>query len=239
MLNDLILATADQIRQAVPEKSGKEALLEKNIHNFCDQLLTENRGKGAALLSHGLTLSEGAKLTGVSASTISEGREKLNNPSALRQKTPKPSDATLEERQLFEDFVFATAQVRSGTIKERRLKENLVRKFYDKDYKPWAESLELPVRKYNTIRTWLKEIGVKPGRFDRYRCKICFDGRLALQREKMLQASREGDEALIAKYNEHIKLVEVQHAESKLDKQINQKDTSMYFRLHNNSRFDH
>ena len=128
---------------------------------------------------------------------------------------------------MFEEFVFDEAQVRSGTKKERRLSESCVRLFYEQDYLPWAKQSGFPIRKYDTIRIWLKEIGVKPGKFDKYRCKICFEGREAIERQKYGH-EMEGDEAKIDTYQTHIELVHNQHDEARKDKEINQEDTIMF-----------
>jgi len=214
---DLLMDTAELIGDQ--RQNPALDLMVANTSAFCESQLISNRGKGAAILSLGLSLTLGAKLTGVSPSTIALGRQSLNDPSPVIENQPNPNNATDEERRSFEDFVFERAPVRSGSIKDRRLRSNSVRIFYDKEYVPHASESNSPVRSYNTIRNWLQEIGVKRGKFDRYRCETCFEGRMAEQRQREGKM-REGDAALIASYTIHSDLVQQQFAAAKVDKLI-------------------
>jgi len=48
-------------------------------------------------------------------------------------------------------------------------------------------------------------LGIKTGKFDRYRCPICFDGLIALS-QQIRECATEDDRKLITKYHKHTKL---------------------------------
>ena len=216
-VDDLLAETAEMC--GTERQNPALGLLASNIFNFCDTQLTSERGKGAAILTEGLSLTLGAKLTGVSPSTIARGRVSINEIITESENLRNPNHATNEEKEAFLSFVYLRSPVRSGSIADRRLQNNSVQDFYDKEYVTYSQMSGFKTRSYPTILNWLKELGVKKAKFDRYRCEICFEGRQA-ERRQVEGRAIEGDGALIAKYMDHIALVQHQHEAAKVDKLI-------------------
>ena len=73
---DVIVAAAGVILKN-PFQTAREQRIEANVKKFCSILLIKHRGKGAALLTEGMPLQVASILTGVSTSSISEGRKSL------------------------------------------------------------------------------------------------------------------------------------------------------------------
>ena len=107
--------------------------------------------------------------------------------------------------------------MKSGTQKERRLKQSSVREFYEEEYLPAARAKGFTLRTLQTIVNWLLENEIKPCKFDRYRCEKCFLGRQAEARLKN-GVGKPGDEKLLREYEEHLKIVKNQNEKVKADK---------------------
>jgi len=99
------------------ETESKEKRILANVRKFCDVMLKKSRGKGAAILANGLSLSEGQTITGVSQSSIAEGKIALQNERVPLRSSP-PNKAPDVEREAFNHYLFQRAHVKSGTLKE-------------------------------------------------------------------------------------------------------------------------
>jgi len=150
--------------------------LSRNVRELFDTRIQENRGKAAAVISRGFTLREGSDMTRVSKPMISIGRRVLMS-SIPPRRGKHPAETSSKEKQDFRTFALERAPVKSGTKKDRRLQENSFKEFYIWEYLPWSQKNGYPPRSITKVKRWLKELGIKPNKFDRYRCLICFEGR--------------------------------------------------------------
>jgi len=149
----------------------------------------------------------------------------LRKPSA-----PKKKPAHLKFGSFMTSF-FDRAPVRSGTLKERRLKVNEFKLFYNQDYVPFGtKERALPVRSYNTIRGWLRGMNIKERKNSTdIGCLVCFEGR-NLEHKQNLDAA---EELKLGKYQANLALVLHQHKIAKMDKLIADSRTLLcIFRLH-------
>jgi len=122
------------------------------------------------------------------------------------------------------------AKVKSGTINERRIMKNSWREFHEVDYAAFCEREFLPWRSFSTLRGWLNDLKVKKGKFDRYSCGVCFEGKMA---EERIRVGKEqvGDKEKVEKWEDHVTLFRHQFEEAKKDKEINQDDTIFLFMI--------
>ena len=107
------------------------------------------------------------------------------------------------------------------------IERNKLQTFYEKDYLPWIETEGWPKRSFSCVKKWLKELGVKKARFDKYRCEICFQGRAA-GRRVATGKPLEGDQDLLRNYKSHQGQFENQFEKVKEDKKIDRPDTIMF-----------
>jgi hypothetical protein len=49
----------------------------------------------------------------------------------------------------------------------------------NEDFRKKATEKEMPVRCISWMKRWIKVLGVKRGKFDRYKCHVCYFGKLA------------------------------------------------------------
>jgi hypothetical protein len=47
------------------------------------------------------------------------------------------------------------------------------------DFRKKAIEKEMPVRCISWMKCWIKVLGVKRGKFDQYKCRVCYFGKLA------------------------------------------------------------
>lgn len=116
-------------------------------------------------------------------------------------------------------WILDVANVKSGTKKERRILKNSWREFHEVDYTSFAEKEGLPVRCFSTLRGWLNELNVKKGKFDRYSCGVCFEGRLAEERIRVGKG-KEGDREIVEKWQDHQLLFRHQFEAAQSDKEV-------------------
>jgi len=113
--------------------------------------------------------------------------------------------------------------VKSGTKDERRILRNTWREFYQVDYVSFAAEKGLPKRSFTTLRNILVETKIKKGKFDRYSCGVCFEGKLAEERIRAGKAL-EGDKEKVEKWQDHQILFRHQFEAAQADKAINSPD---------------
>jgi len=218
---EAILLLAKRLEGKEEEENWKEKFqqLSKNVRELFESRIRENKGKAATIISCGFSLREGSEMTGVSKPMISIGRRVLV--SQLRVKRGRhPAEIPSKEKQDFRAFALDRAPVKSGSKKDRRVQENSFKEFYIWEYLPWSQKKGYPPRSITKVKGWLKELGIKPNKFDRYRCLVCFEGREAQKRERQGRPE-EGDEEKIKKMEEHEALYKHQLEAAKKDKGVN------------------
>jgi len=124
-------------------------------------------------------------------------------------------------------WILVVCPVVSGTIKDRRTPTCSWIKFYQEDYTSFVEGANLPRRSPTTLLRWLKEVGVKRRRFDRYACLVCFHGREA-ERRRNLGKMIEGDKEKIKKFEDHQLLFRHQFEKAAEDKEIKDPKTIVF-----------
>ena len=208
-----------------PALQTREERIALNIRKFCATLLKKNRSIGAAIIGEGLSIRETEQITGVSKSGVAEGRRmELGK---IPSSPVSPSAAPKIERSAFAHFMGQRAHVKSGSLKDRRLIQNSFKQFYKEEYPTFCQEAGFQQRTYDCVKNWIQDLGIKPGKFDRYRCQICFEGKMAEAR-KLSNKEKPGDEDLLQKYKDHGGLFQAQFEAVKKDKQICEEGTILF-----------
>ncbi len=104
--------------------------------------------------------------------------------------------------------------MKSGSKKDRKLIYSTFEDFYHNAYVQAATKANHSIRSIQTIINWLHDLDILPSVFDRYRCAVCFEGRMA----ELAASKTKEQEVAIKKYKVHHVLVEHQLAQVKLAK---------------------
>jgi len=218
---EAIVLLAKRLSGEEEEKKWKDKFqqLSSNVKSLFDSQIQENRGKAAAVISGGFTLREGCEITGLSKPMISIGRKILVSSISARRGR-HPAEIPTKEKEDFRSFALEQAPVKSGSKKDRRLQENSFKEFYTWEYLPWSHNNGYPPRSITKVKEWLNALGIKPNKFDRYRCLICFEGKEAKKRQREGR-SEEGDEEKVRKMEEHERIYRHQLEAAKKDKATN------------------
>ena len=170
----------------IKEKENQE-LLQSNIKNLSIHylhLLGNNASRAAAMLTQKLTLKRASEISRLPESTISWGRSQINQGMLYFEfQEMKVNDVVQkliqkEEIEWFESWILSISPVRSGSLKERRIPYNSYTEFF-KVYLTEASNRGFPSRSLTTIINWIKRLGIKRCKFDKYTCDICYKGRKA------------------------------------------------------------
>ena len=113
----------------------------------------------------------------------------------------KAAGVPQKEWEWFLEFVESVSQKGSSNYSQKQLMSSTWEGAY-KQYTKTAKEEGQTVRCDRWMIKWMKILGVKRGRFDRYKCKKCWLGKKALVRREKGQP-REGDNELITDYELH------------------------------------
>lgn len=133
-----------------------------------------------ALLTKSFTLLQSSIITNLAVSSIIWARNQLRRGIHFRAQTISinPLNTSEDEREWFKKIVFDISHPYSGTT-QRRLPYCTYTEFYNTFYLNKLQETQYVTRSLPTIISMLKEIGVKRTKFDKYRCAICYEGRIA------------------------------------------------------------
>ena len=127
----------------------------------------KEKSKIAAILAEGMNLKEAWKITSIFISTISWGREQLQDVTyAKNNHFQDIKDETNEEKNYFKEFLYSYAPVTSGSVSDRRLPYNTCSEFYDVYIEKFHEMGNKTYSITTTINR-IKNLNVKRGSFDR------------------------------------------------------------------------